>query len=104
MTLAAGDPDAAASIAAGNALGLVEGAASDRAAAIARLETVLDACRRTGLRHLEVAVENNLTDQLHAVGRREEAMARLKHAVEIFAEVGGLPGELEPEIWKLVEW
>jgi hypothetical protein len=24
--------------------------------------------------------------------------------VTLFAEVGGRPGELEPEIWKLVEW
>jgi hypothetical protein len=31
-------------------------------------------------------------------------MAHLKLAVAIFAEVGGHPGDLEPEIWKLVEW
>jgi hypothetical protein len=31
-------------------------------------------------------------------------MAHLKRAVAIFAEVGGRPGELEPEIWKLVAW
>jgi len=30
-------------------------------------------------------------------------MARLKAAVEIFAEVGD-PGELRPEIWKLTRW
>jgi hypothetical protein len=31
-------------------------------------------------------------------------MAHLKRAVAIFAEIGGHPEELEPEIWKLVEW
>jgi hypothetical protein len=40
---------------------------------------------------------------LRADGRREEAMAHLKQAAAIFAEVGE-PGALEPEIWKLVAW
>ncbi len=31
-------------------------------------------------------------------------MDHLKRAVAIFAEIGGRPGELEPEVWKLVEW
>jgi hypothetical protein len=31
-------------------------------------------------------------------------MTHLKRAVGLFAEVGGRPGELEPEIWKLVSW
>ncbi len=61
-------------------------------------------CRRTGETHLEAAVENNLADQLRAAGRVEESMAHLKRAVMLFAEVGGRPGELEPEIWKLVSW
>ena len=74
------------------------------AAAIALLEDALAACRRTGEPHLEAAVENNLADQLHAAGRTEEAMPHLKRAVALFAEVGGRPGELEPEIWKLVTW
>jgi 2-oxoglutarate ferredoxin oxidoreductase subunit alpha len=46
----------------------------------------------------------NLADQLHAVGRRDEAMVHLKRAVTLFADVGGRAGELEPEIWKLVAW
>ena len=29
-------------------------------------------------------------------------MTHLKRAVALFADVGGRPGELEPEIWKLV--
>jgi hypothetical protein len=31
-------------------------------------------------------------------------MEHLKRAVAIFAEVGGQPDELQPEIWKLIEW
>ena len=104
LELAEADPDAGAVIAARNALALVEAASGDRRAAIVLLEAALDACRRTGERHLEAAVENNLADQLHAVGRRDDAMVHLKRAVAIFAEVGGRPGELEPEIWKLVTW
>lgn len=104
LALAEADPDAGAVIAARNALALVEAAAGDLPAAIALLEGALDACRRTGERHLEAAVENNLADQLHAAGRPDEAMAHLKRAVTLFAEVGGQPGELEPEIWKLVAW
>jgi tetratricopeptide (TPR) repeat protein len=103
LAMAEADSEAGASIAAGNALALVEAAAGDRDAAIALLEITLEACRRTGERHLEAAVENNLADQLHAMGRDEEAMEHLKRAVATFAEVGDA-GELEPEIWKLVTW
>ncbi len=56
-----------------------------------------------GDRHREAALRNNLADLLHAAGRRDEAMAELKKAVAIFAEVGE-EGKLEPEIWKLSEW
>ncbi len=97
-----GDP--AAAIAARNGLALVEAAAGDHAAAIVLLQEALAECRRTGETHLEAAVENNLADQLRAAGRSDEAMAHLKRAVALFAEVGGRPGELEPEIWKLVSW
>ncbi len=96
--------DPGPAIAARNALALVEAERGDRAAAIGLLEEALAECRRTGEPHLEAAVENNLADQLHAAGRSEEAMTHLKRAVALFAEVGGRPGELEPEIWKLVSW
>jgi DNA-binding SARP family transcriptional activator/tetratricopeptide (TPR) repeat protein len=103
LILAQSDPDAATTIAARNALALVDAARGDRVGAIALLESALDACRRIGERHLEAVVENNLADQLHAVGRQEEAMDHLKLAVVAFAEIGGRD-ELEPEIWKLVAW
>jgi tetratricopeptide (TPR) repeat protein len=98
------DDDPGAGIAARNALALVEAADGDREAAVVLLEEALAECRRTGETHLEAAVENNLADQLHALGRGDEAMVHLKRAVALFAEVGGTPGELEPEIWKLVSW
>lgn len=104
LALADPDLDPQAAIAAGNALALVEASLGDRDGAIGRLESALEACRRTGDLHLEAAVENNLADQLHAAGRPDEAMDHLKRAVALFAEVGGRAGELEPEIWKLVAW
>lgn len=103
LATAESDPDTGASIAARNALALVEAASGDHAGAIALLEVALEACRRIGARHLEGVVENNLADELHAVGREEEAMEHLKGAVTAFADVGGRD-PLEPEIWKLVAW
>ena len=38
---------------------------------------------------------------------RREVMKKIRDkdvAHTLFAEIGGRPGELEPEIWKLVEW
>jgi tetratricopeptide (TPR) repeat protein len=104
LELAEADPDPGAAIAVGNALALVEAAAGERDVAITRLEAALAAAHRTGALHLEAAIENNLADQLHAAGRTDEAMAHLKRAVALFADIGGRPGELEPEIWKLVAW
>ena len=91
-------------IAARNALALVEAEAGRRDAAIELLEAALGDARRAGELHLEAAVENNLADQLHAAGRRDEAMTHLKRAVSLFADVGGSPDELEPGIWRLVTW
>ena len=104
LTLAAADPDPGSAIAARNALALVEAADGHRAAAIALLEAALGDSRRIGARHLEAAVENNLADQLHALGDADASMQHLRRAVALFAEIGGRPGELEPEIWKLVDW
>lgn len=46
---------------------------------------------------------NNLADLLQAAGRQSESMRHLKRAVTLFAEIGA-PQELEPKVWKLVEW
>jgi len=91
-------------IAALNTLALVfaDAGEPDRAIELAREALIL--CERQGDRHRQAALENNLADLLHATGRPAEALDHLRRAVILFAEVGGRPGELEPEIWKLVEW
>jgi tetratricopeptide (TPR) repeat protein len=104
LVLAAADPDVASGIAARNALALVASADGHPREAIRHLEQALDISRRIGARHLEAAVENNLADQLHALGEADASMDHLRRAVALFAEVGGRPAEPEPEIWKLVDW
>lgn len=104
LEIASAGADPAAAIAAGNALALVQAASGDREGAVDRLLAARDTAARTGERHLEAAIENNLADQLHALGRADDAMTHLRRAVALFADIGGRPGELEPEIWKLVAW
>jgi DNA-binding SARP family transcriptional activator/tetratricopeptide (TPR) repeat protein len=104
LTAAADAPDPGGRIAALNTLALVCADEGDRERALALTAEALGLCRTRGDRHREAALENNLADLLHAMGRDDAAMEHLKRAVAIFAEVGGRPGELEPEIWKLVEW
>ncbi|MGH3452434.1 MAG: tetratricopeptide repeat protein, partial [Haloechinothrix sp.] len=96
----------AARIAALNNLALAERQDGKLERAIELTRTALDACARLGDRHREAALRNNLADLLHQSGRHEPAMEELKKAVAIFAEIGqGIPTEeLQPEIWKLVEW
>jgi DNA-binding SARP family transcriptional activator/tetratricopeptide (TPR) repeat protein len=96
--------DPSVQIAALNTLALVLSDEGDHERAIALTREALVRCERQGDRHRQAALENNLADLLHATGQADEAMQHLKRAVSIFAEVGGRPGELEPEIWKLVEW
>ena len=96
--------DAGLRIATRNTLALVLADAGDRMRAIALTREALVLCERQGDRHRQAALENNLADLLEAAGRRQESLEHLKRAVAIFADVGGRPGELEPEIWKLVEW
>jgi DNA-binding SARP family transcriptional activator/Tfp pilus assembly protein PilF len=98
---ALGDP--AARIAALNNLALAYANGGELDQALKSAEAALAACVALGDRHREAALHNNLADLLHAAGRQEESMTHLKQAVEIFAEVGE-EGELQPEIWKLVEW
>jgi DNA-binding SARP family transcriptional activator/tetratricopeptide (TPR) repeat protein len=91
-------------IAALNTLALVCADAGDRARAIELTRDALLRCARQGDRHRQAALENNLADLLHTEGQADEAMVHLKLAVALFAEIGGRPGDLQPEIWKLVEW
>jgi tetratricopeptide (TPR) repeat protein len=98
---ALGDPEAR--VAALNNLALAHGSGGDTTQAIELAEAALELCVTLGDRHREAALHNNLADLLHTAGREEESMKHLKRAVEIFAEIGERD-ELQPEIWKLVEW
>ena len=91
-------------IAALNTLALVCADAGDPDRAMGLTREALIHCERQGDRHRQAALENNLADLLQATGNPDEALDHLKRAVTLFAEVGGRPGGLEPEIWKLVEW
>ncbi len=97
-----GDPGL--QIAARNTLALVRADSGDPEGAMSLIDEALALCERQGDRHRQAALENNLADLLERLGRREESRRHQVRAVAIFADVGGRPGELEPEIWKLVEW
>jgi DNA-binding SARP family transcriptional activator len=96
--------DPLARIAALNNLALVYGEDNNLDESIRLASDALDLCQKRGDRHHEAALHNNLADLLHRAGREEEAMARLKRAVVIFAEIGAPGEESRPEIWKLTEW
>ncbi|HEX2739637.1 MAG TPA: AAA family ATPase [Rubrobacter sp.] len=96
-----GDSDA--KVAALNNLALAREHGGEPGEAMKLAETALALCVASGDRHREAALHNNLADLLHAEGREQESMAHLKRAVELFAEIGE-EDELQPEIWKLVEW
>lgn len=102
--LAADLDDPSVAIAAMNNLARTEADAGDLDAAIARATKAVAQVVRRGDRHREAALRNNLADLLHRAGREEEAMAALRDAVTIFADVGQDAGHLRPEIWQLVEW
>jgi tetratricopeptide (TPR) repeat protein len=86
-----------------NNLALAYLAEGDLEKGIEAAKQALGAYQLTGDRHREAAVHNNLADLLHRAGRGDEAMAHLKEAVAIFAEVGTEPGAYEPAVWKLAE-
>jgi DNA-binding SARP family transcriptional activator len=95
--------DSDVKVAALNNLALAREHGGETGEAIKLAETALQLCVASGDRHREAALHNNLADLLHAAGREQESMTHLKRAVELFAEIGERD-ELQPEIWKLVEW
>ena len=97
----AGDPSAR--VAALNNLALAQRAAGDATNSRLLTEQALELCAAQGDRHREAALRNNLADLLHSLGAHEAAMEELKRAVALFAEIGE-PGELQPAIWRLVDW
>ena len=96
--------DPSVRIAALNTLALVCADSGERVRAIELTKDALRLCERQGDLHHQAALENNLADLFHADGRAEDAMVHLKRAAALFAEIGGRPGDLRPEIWTLVEW
>jgi DNA-binding SARP family transcriptional activator len=72
--------------------------------AISCAQAALDLCITLGDRHHEAALHNHLADLLHAADRSTEAMAHVRQAVLIYAEIGVEAGTVQPEIWKLTEW
>lgn len=96
--------DAGAHAAALNNLALTLAEKDDLQASVELLAAALSDVVRGGDRHGEAAIRNNLADLLHALGREDEAMAELKCAVALFAEIGLPPEKGQAEIWKLTEW
>ena len=95
--------DSDARVAALNNLALARESGGEPEEALKLAESALRLCVASGDRHREAALHNNLADLLHATGREQESMEHLKRAVELFAEIGERD-ELQPEVWKLVEW
>ena len=96
--------DTSAYMAALNNLALAVAENGDAARGVVLLRTALLEATRRGDRHRVAALRNNLADLLHLEGHEEEAMAELKQAVALFAEIGVQAGESRAEIWKLTEW
>jgi predicted ATPase len=98
--------EAGVRVAALNNLALVYEDRGDTEQALKLTETALAQCVAQGDRHREAALHNHLADLLHAAGQAEAAMAHLKQAVTIFAEIGAEAEAThwQPEIWKLTEW
>jgi tetratricopeptide (TPR) repeat protein len=96
--------DGGARVAALNNLALALSAQGEIAAALDTAEAALALSVAQGDRHREAALHNNLADLLHAAGRAEEALAHVRQAVTIYAEIGVEAGAVQPAIWKLSEW
>ena len=106
LVLAADEPDGGPAIAARNALALVRGGAGRPRRRRSRSSRTPLAASPPDGRAPPRGRRSRTTSPTSSMrpGRTDEAMAHLKRAVALFAEVGGRPGELEPEIWKLVTW
>ena len=91
-------------VAALNNLALVCGDFGDYAQALRLTHQALEMCTRQGDRHRAAALHNNLADLYHAAGDDQQSMYHLKEAVQIFTEIRVGDEDLQPAIWKLVEW
>ncbi|MGQ0831980.1 MAG: AAA family ATPase [Microthrixaceae bacterium] len=91
-------------VAAANGLARLERAAGRFDRALELLVRGVEQCVAIGDRHREAALRDQLAEVLHELGRREEAMAQLKQAVAIFADIGSSDGSVLTEVWRLSEW
>ena len=96
--------DPAALVAAANALARLERSTGDLARAESLLLGALEVSVAIGDRHREAALRDQLAQVLHEAGRADPAMAELKQAVAIFADIGVEGGSIQTEIWRLSEW
>jgi DNA-binding SARP family transcriptional activator len=103
LQLAAEVKDDRARVAALNNLALFHGRAGSVERGIKLTREGLELCTALGDRHREAALHNNLADLLRQSGHLQEAISEVKIAAGMFADIG-TPEEMEPEIWKLVEW
>jgi tetratricopeptide (TPR) repeat protein len=87
-----------------NNLALICFAQGAAAEAIDLASAALELCLVQGDRHREAAVLSNLADFHQFSGHPAEAMDYLTRSVSIYAEIGVVDGEHQPEVWKLVEW
>jgi tetratricopeptide (TPR) repeat protein len=104
LALANALDDPGARVAALNNLALTASAGGRIDDALALAEEALALCVAQGDRHREAALHSRLADLLHEAGQLEPAMAHLKQAVRIYAEIGVEAGAVQPHIWKLTEW
>ena len=104
LALSRAERDDEAQVAALNNLALASADIGDLDHAIALATDALTLCLRLGDRHREAALHNNLADFHHLSCQPDAAMEHLRQSVAIYAEIGVVAGEMEPEIWKLATW
>jgi DNA-binding SARP family transcriptional activator len=102
--LAGKHEDLVAGVASANALARAHRAGGQLDHAEQLLLAALATCTAMGDRHREAALHDALAGLLHALDRGDEAMAHLKQAVAIFADIGTEEGAVQTEVWKLAEW
>ena len=95
--------DADIEIAAAENLAQAHAAAGSLERALPLVESALARAGQMGDRHREASLRNTLADLLHAAGRNGEAMAHLKRAVTLLAEIGE-PDDEPPEARKFAAW
>ncbi len=96
--------DDSSRIAALNNLALLHGDVNDYAQAIVFCHQALELCSHLDDRHRAAALHNNLADLYHVSGDDLQSMQHLKEAARIFSEIRVGDEELQPTVWKLVEW